>query len=471
MNNRQEITYKTSIWNELIDKISTVVLLLGIIFSFILVIDSDIVSTIMSMKIYGFLGIVVLFKIFSSYKITNLAPAQILILYTVVSCFGYDILVLFGGESMFNTISMIRHAYMEYFSLANALYFLGVSFLILGMLSIHKINDDSEILRENLLVTNYERDLYIKISFTIVLLYSVVLLVSVISGRLPLTNYADVREWFSTQPILSYLLRLAWVAIPTYFYFADSRNEYFKFCFPVGIMFVILMLTGNRNEILYPLAVAIGVFVWKRFHIKGKQKLPKFIVIGALFIIFVLNPLISSTRQSGFNFQTLITGSFGIESALSELGQQLNPFSIILYALDKGITSFKYGMTYIVPSVSILSLNLIFGTSYYNSSIDYNPTIILNSLGHYGRGFSYIAEFYLNFGILGIVVCMFLIGRYLGKRENATFSSRKLLFYFQIMTFFMITSRNICGYNIIVILFAIALNLFVRTLVTRNSRR
>ena len=455
---------KSSPGKRIIDAVSNIFLLLGTCYSIVLIIDQSIVSTYISMKVYGLLGIVLLVKVFSSKKITNLGPAQILILYTVASSLGYDILVFFLGEEMYSQIASLRHSYMEYFNFANAVYYLGIVAMIYGMMTIKKTNDKNpEELKEYLSVSDLKRDLYMKIAFATVSIYAVIIIFSVITGRLPLTNYGEVRDWFATQPLLSYLLRLTWVMIPTYFYFAEKKTEYIKFCIPVGFMFIILMITGNRNEILYPLAIAVGVFVWKRYHLEGKKTLPKYVTIGSLLIVFVLNPLISSTRQSGLNVQTLLSGSFGFKDAFLELGQQLNPFSIILSAMDDGITSFRYGMTYIVPSISLLSLNLVFGTSYYLTSMKYNPTVVLNSLGHYGRGFSYIAELYMNFGTIGVLLCMFLLGRYMGKCENATFRNNKLLFYFQIMPFFMIISRNICGFSIVTIIFAVILNMVVGT--------
>lgn len=455
-----------------VDLIANRILIFGLLFSFFIIISPESISVKTGMKIYGGLCIILLVKTFLSKKITTLGPAHILILYTLVSSFGYDMLVLFGGDFFFNTISSIRHAYLDYFNQANALFFVGTTVLVYGVTSVQKCNVYNSVeLKEILSFGAFERDLYLKISLVIVSLYSLILLFAVVTGRIPLTSYADVRDWFSTQPLLAYLLRLTWVSIPTYFFFVESKQEYFKLFIPLGIMFFILMLSGNRNEVLYPAAVATGVFIWKRYHFQDRHKLPKTVIVGAVIIVFILNPLISSTRQSGLSISNLLTGNFGVSNALLELGQQINPFSIILYALDQEVTSFKYGMTFLVPTISILSLNLIWGTSVYNSSINYNPTLLLNSLGHYGRGFSFIAEFYYNFGIFGMVICMILIGRYMGKRENDTISKRKLLFYFQIMPLFMIISRNICGYNILIIVFACILNLYVQIMAQIMAQR
>ena len=449
-----------------------VLLLFGVVFSCTILLSPNIISEKNTMQVYGLLCLVLIMKTFWSSNIITLGPVHILILYVIVSCFGYDVLVLLGGNFFYTTISGIRHAYIDYFNKANALYFLGSIALVYGVVSIKRNNNlkNITILKKRLSFTNFEKYLFMRISFYIVWMYSALLLFFVITGRIPLTGYAEVRDWFSTQPMLSYLLRLTWVAIPTYFFFANSKNEYTKFSIPLLIMFLILMITGNRNEILYPLAVAVGVYVWKRNCFENKRKLPKFVMIGALIIIFIFNPLISSTRQTGFNITDITNFSFGVSDVLLELGQQINPFSIILYALDQGITTFKYGMTLIVPTVSILSLNLIWGTSIYNTSIVYNPTILLNSLGHYGRGFSFIAEFYYNFGFFGMIFIMYVIGRYMGKRENAPFSKWKLLFYFQIMPLFMVISRNICGYNILNIIFALLLNFIVKFIIQKKER-
>lgn len=450
------------------------ILFVGLIFSVYIIIFPESIDTQFVMKIYGILAIIMLVNTFLVKNITLLGPAHILILYTLLSCFGYDILVLIDGDSYFDLISSIRHAYTDYFNLANALCYLAVLALIYGVRSQAKIkNIDLSDMKANLTFNPFERYLYLKVCYIIVILYTLILLFNVVSGRMPLTIYTDVREWFSTQPLLSYLLRLTWVAIPTYFFFAESKTEYISFLLPLSVMFLILMFSGNRNEILYPAAVAIGVFMWKRNRFYGKKTLHKGIVIVSIIIVFVINPLISNTRSTGLTLSDFAVeftaGAFGFEAALLELGQQLNPISIILYALDNHITSYQYGLTFIVPTVSILSLNFIWGTSFYNNSTYYNPTRLLNSLGHYGRGFSYIAEFYYNFGVIGMIICMFCIGRYIGKRENSTLIKRKVLFYFQVMPLFMVFSRNIFGFSILIPIFAMLLNLFVSLLSQRRS--
>lgn len=442
------------------------ILFLFLLFSFFIINDDTIVQTETGMRLFGIAACLMIIKIFTSKRIGILGPAFILVIYTILSCFGNDILVLLLGNSMYLEVIASRHAYAAYYNLANAFYYVGCFSLLMGISykGVSGIRKDRRPGKNEF--SDYEKNLYLNIAIIIIWTYVGWLAVMLVTRQVPLTNYADLKSWIATKPIQIYLLRLTWVAMPTYMYFVSERKQIIQFSIPVLIMAAFLMLTGNRNEIMYPLAVSLGVYVWKRRNFTEKKAIPISVIIAVLLVIFVISPMISSTRKMGFGISTLLSGSYGFVSAISEMGGQINTFSVILYAIDSGIYTFQYGMTLIVPIISMLSLNLIFGTSLYNSV--YNPSLVLNALNHYGRGFSYIAEAYINFGLAGIVILFWFLGRYCGVSENVPNNSKQNLFYFQIMPLFMMWSRNVFGLNFIIVIFALIINIFVQLISARK---
>ena len=431
------------------------------ILSLVIISNSETIATQTAMSLYGLAAVILIVRISVSNKMVLFGPAYIIMMYTIVSNFGYDILVMAFPDVMYPMISSIRHAYTEFFNQANALYYLGTISFVFGF-ELIKVNHPAAKAEIKKLCDSFspgEKSLYMKLSLAFIYIYVVYLVFEVITGRLPLTNYLAVKDYMSTNTALMYMLRITWISMPTYMFFAEhTMKDLSPFIPVVGGMFVILMFTGNRNEILYPLAMTMGVFIWKRRYLEGKG-VPQYFIPASLFLVFVLNPMISNSRKVGFN--TLLSGSYGFVESLMEMGQQLNPFSIILSALERGQYSFQNGMTIIVPCVSVLSLNLLYGTKMYQSS-EYNPTYVLHQLGHKGRGFSYIAEMYINFGLIGTVISFFLFGMYSGRVESGKCGKNVLLFYFQISTLFMLWVRNTLSLNIVIVVFAVLFQLFVR---------
>lgn len=441
-------------------------LVFSLFFSIAIIVNDHFVDPKTAMQVYGISAVLFIIKISTTPKIIIFGPTYIILLYTIISCFGYDILVLLN-PSEYETIDSLRHSYMDYFNLANAYYHVGVFSFVFGIM-MTKRNGNIPPEKRVLQISTFsptERKLFMNLSLGVIYLYILWLMFEVVTGRLPLTNYFEVKDFFRQQSVLMYILRATWVAMPTYLFFAEKRDLP-RLLIPVSVMFIILMFTGNRNEILYPLAIAIGVYVWRMKVFAGKN-VPKSLIIGTLILVLVINPMVSNTRKDGFD--TLFSGSFGLRDALLEMGQQLNPFSIILSAIDMGIYSFQYGMTMIVPSVSVSTLNFIFESDLYKTTF-YNPSNVLNYLGHYGRGFSYIAEIYINFGVIGIVIAFFLLGKLSGYIETMCCNSRKLLFFFQIGSLLMLWSRNVLAFNFVIVIFAILLQITVEVMSLKRGR-
>ena len=455
----------------IIQKIISPLWFISLLFSFFIFFNDKSLDTIVVMKIYGALSIVLLVRLFTFQEIVPFGPSFLIFLYSVITCFGYDVLVLTLGNEQYYLIEQRRHSYTEYYNLANSIMFIGNSMLLFGMHNSNTFNNifksrtKNNIIDKRAFISDFEKKTGLLISFIIVSSYTALLIMALATGRLRLIDYASVKDYFSENNVFSYLLRLSWVAIPTGTYYARNRKDYTILAIPIIFMFIILMISGNRNEILYPLSMAVGIYVWKRNHIERKQ-VPLSILMMALFVIIVINPLISSTRKIGLGLSTLISGTFGFYDAIYEMGSGINTFSITLYALDTQYTSFKYGLTILIPIVALISLNSIVNTTTFHS--EYSPTVILNNLGHYGRGYTWICELFLNFGIIGTILFFLILGGYINSSESPRVLERKRLFFFQISPLFMLWARNSFNLNFIIIIFALVINWVIR-IITRSK--
>lgn len=426
-----------------------------VLFSVALIIDDSLVDPSTGMRIYGAGSILLLVLLIVSEKIKTLTPFCIILLYAVISSFGYSILVFLYGDRAYTEICSIRHAYTAYFNEANAICYICCTLLLAGYLLGERKKEKGDTKSQGILGSK-ESKVLSQFASTIIWLYACYLLLSVLTGRMPLSNYAEVKEWTSTQPLLMYGLRLVWIAIPTYLY-VENSIKFRSFIIPVLMISIIFIFTGNRNEAMYPLAIGCGVYLWKRYKTTGKG-IPIWVTIGIIVVVFIINPLISSTRQEGLSLADFVNGSFGFYDALLEMGQQINPFSITLYALDKTGAHLQYGMTILVPTLVILSLRTIYASGEYLYSA-YNPSYILEKLGHTGRGYNIFAELYYNFGCFGAFLLSFIFGRYAARCEKSIIGSRRALVFFQLGTLFIVWVRNVFGFNCTIVIFTIIIDL------------
>ena len=440
------------------------VLVVVMLISVLMLFEPTLMSVENAMRVYGIAALAILIALCVTERILILGPFFIVVIYAVVSSFGYDILVLFYGDDMYEQIRSIRHAYTEYFNQANALCLIGLFSMLVGSVS---FCSKPSFANQSEFFSYAEKRAYVRVSLLILWIFLFYMLVSLFTGTLRLTNYAEVKEWMSLQPFFMYALRFVWIAIPTYIFFSDRVIKW-EFVVPLALISAILIFSGNRNEAMYPLAMGVGVYVWKRIRVHGGS-IPVWIVPASLFVVFVLNPLISSVRNTGLDLETLLGGSFGFKEALLELGQQINPFSISLYAMDKCGYEFQFGMTILAPCMAILSLGMLLSTSAYLSS-NMNPIFVLERLGHSGRGYNIFAEMYVNFGVLASSLALFGMGMISSRCENGRKLDRFTLLYFQLSPVIMLWVRNTFMFNITIVIFALIINIVIYILFNNKHK-
>lgn len=224
---------------------------------------------------------------------------------------------------------------------------------------------------------------------------------------------------------MSYLeYRSAIAALPGY--------EWFIFALAVGITFtlatgsptqrtwalsvfvpiaLVLLLTGNRGEVFYPALAAVGVMGTRGYRVDWR-----IIALGALSF-FVVIPTIQHLRSVSLSEASLSRVVFSPFDPLTEMGFTLRTVVVTFDWIRNG-EHYAYGQTYILPILRLIGRLIPF----YE-----RPEIVGTRFAVNDRtprmGYSVVAESYFNFGWVGVIVVLGIIGfvlSWIGDRARTT---------------------------------------------------
>ena len=191
---------------------------------------------------------------------------------------------------------------------------------------------------------------------------------------------------------------------------------------------IILLLTGNKGEVLYAVLAAFGIIGYKKYKMS-----PKMIALIVLIVFFVI-PIVTATRSDGvLNSSQEIKGD--LYEPIMEMGMQIR---CVVYSLDKvadGTYNYMYGYSYIRPVLRLIGILIIPLRNVKDVPIDFNADFS-------GMGFTQIAESYLNFGILGSLAVFGTLGLVFGRKEGKNLTNSKLCLYGSILVILINMSRN-----------------------------
>ena len=262
-----------------------------------------------------------------------------------------------------------------------------------------------------------------------VLFYFIILLVM---GRMSFNmSYTDYRDSvMSGNALYSWML----VFYPTGLLYVIASADGKKRSIGVALFVataVIFLVTGNKGEVFYAVLAALGILGYQR------KKLNPKIVIVLCMIMFVIIPVVTSTRSTG------VREGFSLEFAsltdpFLEIGMQIR---CLVYSLDgvaDGAYSFMYGYSYLRPVCEVLGY-LLFPLKYLPEI----PIDLTSSNSDFsGYGFTQVAEGYLNFGIIGSVLVFAILGWLLGRLEFKCMNTRKLCLIGSVLVILINLSRN-----------------------------
>lgn len=377
---------------------------------------------------------ILLFLIHKPFR--NSTPAIFIILYSFVQSVGIALANLLNPE--YTAFRMLRENYFygayedKYISLS----LLALSIMLLMMLS--KQNKEST--KTTYVVQPPNRVFYI-LGLLLLCLFTLYITFKAITGAIPFGNYELYKEIVSHDSLQNYLQK-GYFMCSVFICSAGSKKQillaFLLFLLPSGI----LLAAGNRNDILFPFLIGIGIYS-VRFN-----KTPKLLITSLALFVFVVSPFLVSYRTGNIENSESLKDNFTEKMGESffELGGQLAPVSSTFYWLENG-EDYALGQTY---SYSIYAL--IGGT--INSNIRYqyenSPYCIGSRLP--GFGYAMSAEVYYNWGIIGIILIYLFLGKFISRyevqRHNLS-STQDYLKYGFLMLWILILVRNAFAYSFI----------------------
>ena len=198
---------------------------------------------------------------------------------------------------------------------------------------------------------------------------------------------------------------------------------------------LILLITGNKGEVLYAVLAALGVLGYQ------KKKLSKKLILLLCVIMFVIIPVVTATRSVGVG-EGFSLSFASITDPFLEIGMQIRCLVFSLDNVSDGAYEFMYGYSYLKPVFNVLG--------YFIFPLRNTPEIPIDlTSSHsqfYGFGFSQVAEGYLNFGIIGAMMFFAILGYLIGKVEFKKMSSSSLCLFGSILTILINASRNVFNF-------------------------
>lgn len=424
---------------------SPIMLIILLVQIFLYVFNSNTYSQLM-MTQYGIIAILLVFYLNLS-EIRLFSPFYIIVLYTVMSHFGFAFVRLINPALVDQYLRINRHVYLTQLPRALQIACIGIILMIMGYNSWRrrdkKIDEDNKEERNEEIKLSV-RQKYIYLCTAIYYIYAITLLVLSISNNLFGANYSTVKRVLMSSSIITHMKTLFWVATIPLAVFIDKRVIK-SIAIPAFIITFVLMFTGNRNDVLYPLAIGYSLYCYKN------KKTNKWVNAIALIVLFVINPTIAENRANG----DLLSASYSlnISRAIMEMGAQIRPLTVIIDLVSRDAISLMCGMTMIIPTLAELNLGILYSGSAYRSSLYYIPNILALD-NHYGQGFSMISEFWLNFGIVGVAILCFFIGVCCAKYEKRLSNDEMLIKYgaWALLLFYWV--RNSLMMNFEIVLFA-----------------
>jgi oligosaccharide repeat unit polymerase len=252
-------------------------------------------------------------------------------------------------------------------------------------------------------------------------------------------------------------------AVALYFFTARTGAQRAVSYALVAFAFLTFMLTGYRSAALFP--ALVGVAIW----VKSGRRLPIAAFVGACFLVLVLIAASGYLRTLG-KFSELSVEKVSSALAVASVDQGITNMGgtvqVIAHVVDfvPATSPYRYGLTYFRSLID--AVPNITGRANYEASREYavqrmasDPTAVDDMrpaewltyriapwhFDHgYGVGFSAIAEAYMNFGTVGVIVIFILIGFALGRLDCANlFASPWLVIFASTMLWSIVrTVRN-----------------------------
>lgn len=302
---------------------------------------------------------------------------------------------------------------------------------------------------------------FFNIGIIFIILFTINFLMYIATGQIKLFgNYSEFHEGMSELPFYSYAITFLSIGIA--FTFSNvSKNNIKLLLLILSIPTILLLLTGNRGEIMYPLFASVGVLIIRNFKFK------KVFVLIIAFVFFVLIPIVKEVRV--LNTKNINDIQINWFSSFIELGYTLRPFGYTKLWINHG-ESLAYGMSYVAPFQRMLA-NMLPSID----KIDYEMELYGFRYRLPGMGYSVISESYYNFGSVGIIIVMSIIA-FLCYKMAATNNFERLSLFTAIVSILLNNIRNAFSFvpgQIIIVIFIYLMIIYFSKIkkLFKNNRR
>ena len=260
----------------------------------------------------------------------------------------------------------------------------------------------------------------------------ILLIISIMSGRFSLSgNYVTFRNAYSDVFASTWAQCIMFSTLAISFCVPFYNTQQFKlFVLLFSMIAIIVLGTGNKGEILFPLAAAMGCI----YNVR-EGRIPKRIVVLAVLILIVLIPTITTFRYSGFALNQGLT--FNIASAFLEIGSQARCTVFILEEFSSGIRqNYLNGYSYYSPIINIINRVFPFISRLPIPSDYYGYTFGTNI------GYSQVAESYQNFGLFGVIIFHLCFGLFLSHLDYSSDNIQRMTLHTSWTAIFVMMCRN-----------------------------
>lgn len=213
----------------------------------------------------------------------------------------------------------------------------------------------------------------------------------------------------------------------------DSIINYFKRPgILVGLYAIAIMLSGRRTEALRVVIMLLFAYI----YVSGtKLNIKK--TLSYLFVGVILTSVFGAIRGEGQSFSQgieLLTSNNTISPFTKELAGSINTVHIAMDNVPE-IIPYNYGITFfasfalLVPGLDRLITYLMPNEIALNSSTQIANMYWGGSDWGYGTGSSIVADVYISFGVIGVLIVFLLIGRLFRKLEEITTNSNNIYMF------------------------------------------
>lgn len=388
--------------------------------------------------------------IISSKNIKWLTAGMMVVYYTFILGAGIPFAHIFAPEYTNVQLSRSLYYHGQYLSQYISLCFLSTTTILIALIIFGNEMEYSS-MQDDDVESVYQKSFYY-VGLAALVFFAFYIFFNYARGNIVFGDYAAYKDW-AGNGIRNYSQMAFWISSVFICSCGNKKNiaiGLFVYLIPASIMF----LAGNRNDVLFPLLIGIGLY-FLRYH-----EIPKKLILGMILVVLLGGPLIVQLRR-GFTVEfSSIFSDIGqsLGESFFELGGQLHSVSNMFSWLESG-EGYAFGATYLLGFFSSLLGSFVPSiTQYYQSTRFYLPPRIK------GLGFSMSAELYFNFSVIGVLLVYFFIGKFIAKREKKINNINSLLWYGFIMLLLLILARNTFNHSLVYLKIYIVMYLCARLL-------